>query len=157
MFNGTTSESCGKPPIMMVEFRSIGWWYWLLSAGFLTAQVAGWPMGLPLAIGLTAFQFMHFALRTRSVRSFAAQVRLAYLLLLLIAAPERFRLMCWIPTMGTWVQVLFGYCGLARTVSLMPWNREVPLSMALFKRTFLSAPVKGSFMQVKSHARTLQP
>jgi hypothetical protein len=40
-------------------------------------------MGFLLAIGLTAFQFMHFTIRTRSVRSFPVQVRLGYLLLLL--------------------------------------------------------------------------
>lgn len=147
MRNGTTNESSLEPHIFMVEFRSIGWWYWLMSAGLLTAGVAGWPTAFLLAIGLTAFQFMHFTIRTRSVRSFPVQVRLGYLLLLLIAAPEELHSIYWLPTIGTWAQVLFGYCAMARTVSLMPWNREKSLSIALLKQTFLSAPVRGNFMQ----------
>jgi hypothetical protein len=68
------------------------------------------------------------------------------LLLLLIAQPDHLRWIYWIPTIGTWAMVLTGYCAMARTVSLMPWNRKQRLSMALLKQTFLSAPVRGSFM-----------
>lgn len=131
----------------MLEFRSIGWWYWLMSAGLLTAGVSGWAMGLPLAIGLTAFQIAHFSIRSRSVRAFPVQVRLAYLLLLLSVAPQAVRWICWIPMTGTWVQVLFGYCAMARTVSLIPGNRNRPISAALLRQTFLSVPVRGSFLQ----------
>jgi hypothetical protein len=131
----------------MVEFRSIGWWYWLASAGLLTASVSGWPAGFPLAIALTVLQVAHFTIRSRSVRSFPVQVRLGYLLLLLIAAPPEFRWICWIPMMGTWIQVLFGYCAMARTISLLPVNRDQPLSVALLRQTFLSAPVRESFLQ----------
>jgi len=149
MSDDTTDESGREPAILMVEYRSIGWWYWLMSAGLLTAGVCGWPASFLLAIGLTMFQFVHFAIRTRSVRSFPAQVRLGYLLLLLVAAPAELRPIYWLPTIGTWVQVLFGYCALARTVSLMPWNRAKPLSMALLRQTFFAAPVRGSFMQAR--------
>ena len=152
MSNGTTYESSWKSHILMVEYRSISWWYWLLSVGFLTTGVCGRPMGFLLAIGLTAFQLIHFTIRDRSARTSPVQVRLVYLLLLLIAAPEKFRLIYWIPMIGTWVQVLFSYCAMARTVSLMPWNREQPISMALLKQTFVSAPVRGSFMQGRQRA-----
>jgi hypothetical protein len=43
--------------------------------------------------------------------------------------------------------VTFGYCTLARCLSLLPWNRSEPLSFALLRRTFLSRPVKGSVLQ----------
>jgi hypothetical protein len=154
MSNGTTCESSWKPHILMVEYRSVSWWYWLISVGFLTAGVCGWPKGFLLAIGLTAFQLIHFTIRDRSVRTFPVQVRLGYLLLLLIAAPEKFRLIYWIPMIGTWVQVLFGYCAMARTVSLTPWNREPPLSMALLKQTFGTAPVRGSFIHGRQRVYT---
>ena len=139
--------SSRKSDIWMVEFQSISWWYWLTSAGLLTASVSGWPMGFLLVIGLTAFQIIHVAIRARSVRSFPVQVRLGYLLLLIMAAPEETRWLCWVPMIGTWVQVLFGYCPMARAVSLAPWNRDQPLSIALAKQTFFSLPVRGSFMQ----------
>jgi hypothetical protein len=151
---GMINKSARRPRIFMVEFRSIGWWYWLMSAGLLTSRVSGWPKGYLLVIGLTAFQIVHFAIRTRSVRSFAVQVRLGYLLLLLIAAPEELRLICWIPTIGTWVQVIFGYCAMARTVSLMHWNRAHPFSRALVKQTFLSMPVRGSVIPARDTQST---
>jgi hypothetical protein len=144
---GMPSKISFKPYLLMAEFQSIGWWYWLMAAGLLTANAYGWTRAFPLAIGLTVFQVLYFTIRTRSIRSFPVQVRLGYLLLLLIAAPHECRFICWIPTIGTWVMVLFGYCAMARTISLAPWNRATPLSGTLFRRTFLSAPVRGSFLR----------
>jgi hypothetical protein len=95
----------------MVEFRSISWWYWLTTVGLLTAGVSGWSTGFLFAIGLTAFQLIDFTIRYQSVLSFPVQVRLGYLLLLLIAAPEKCRLIYWIPMIGTWVQ---GFVSLLR-------------------------------------------
>lgn len=133
--------------MFMLEYRSLGWWYWLVTVCLLSAGVSGWPMGFLLAIVLTVFQLAHFIIREGSVAAFPVQVRLGYLLLLLIALPEGLQLIYWIPTIGTWVQVLFGYCTMARTVALLPWNREEAFSLALLKRTFLSPPVRGNIMQ----------
>lgn len=133
--------------MFMFEYKSMSWWYWLATVGFLTAGVSGWSAGFLFAIGLTVFQLAHFAIPERSITSFPIQVRLGYLLLLLVALPENLQLIYWIPTIGTWAQVLFGYCTMARTVSLLPWNRKEALSFALLKRTFLSAPVRGNILQ----------
>ena len=43
--------------------------------------------------------------------------------------------------------VLFGYCLLARVLSLFPWNRTEPFSMQLVLSTFFSAPVPGNILQ----------
>jgi len=133
--------------MFMLEYRAISWWYWLVTVGFLTAGVSGWAMGFLLAIGLTVFQLIHFTVRERSIAAFPVQVRLGYLLLLLIALPDKLQLIYWIPMIGTWAQVLFGYCTMARTVSLLPWNRKEALSFDLLERTFLSAPVRGNILQ----------
>jgi hypothetical protein len=133
--------------MFMLELRSIAWWYWLVTVCCLTAGVAGWPEGFLCAIGVTAFQLVHFVIREGSVRAFPVQVRLAYLLLLLIAWPEKLQPIYWIPLIGTWAQVLLGYCTMARTVSLLPWNRKEPFSWSLVQRTFLSRPVKGNILQ----------
>ena len=110
--------------MLMLDTRSISWWYWLVSAILLTAGMC-----------------------ERSLIAFPIQVRLAYLLLLLIALPENLQWLYWIPTIGTWAQVLFGYCAMARAVSLLPWNRKQPFSFALLEQTFLSAPVRGNILQ----------
>jgi hypothetical protein len=133
--------------MFMLEYRATSWWYWLVTVGFLTAGVSGWPTGFFLAIGFTVFQLMHFIIREHSITAFPVQVRLGYLLLLLIALPENLQLIYWIPTIGTWAQILFGYCTMARMVSLLPWNRQEAFSFALLKRTFLSAPVRGNVLQ----------
>ena len=73
--------------MFMLEYRDISWWYWLATVGFLTAGVSGWPTGFLLAIGLTVFQLIHFAIRERSIAAFPIQVRFGFLLLLLIALP----------------------------------------------------------------------
>ena len=133
--------------MFMLEYRAISWWYWLVTVGFLTAGVSGWSTGFLLAIGFTVFQLIHFIIREHSITAFPVQVRFGYLLLLLIALPENLQLIYWIPTIGTWAQILFGYCTMARMVSLLPWNRKEVFSFALLKRTFLSAPVRGNILQ----------
>lgn len=133
--------------MFMLEYRDVSWWYWLVTVGLLTAGVLGWTTGFLLAIGLTVFQLVHFIVRERSIATFPIQVRFAYLLLLLIALPDQLQVIYWIPTIGTWAQVLFGYCTMARMVSLLPWNRTEAFSLDVVKRTFFSAPVRGSFLQ----------
>jgi len=44
----------------------------------------------------------------------------------------------WVQLAGTTARVLVGYCLLARTLSLAPWNRRQTVSFALIRRTFLS-------------------
>ena len=133
--------------MFMFEYRTIGWWYWLVTVCLLTAGVSGWPMGFQIAIGLTVFQLIHFIIREGSMTAFQAQVRIGYLLLLLIALPEKFQLIYWIPTIGTWAQIIFGYCTMARFVSLMPWNLKEEFSLSLVMKTFFSRPVRGNIMQ----------
>ena len=133
--------------MFMIDYKALSWWYWLVTVGLLTAGVSGWTTGFQLAIGLTVIQLVHFSIRERSLTAFPIQVRVGYLLLLLVALPQPLQLIYWIPTIGTWAQVLFGYCTMARMVSLLPWNRHEKFSLDLLKRTFLSAPVRGNILQ----------
>lgn len=133
---------------MFLEYRALSWWYWLVIVAFLTAGVTGWVTGFLFAIGLAAFQLIHFAIREGSISSFPIQVRFGYLLVLVLflVLPPNLQWLYWLPVIGTWTTVLFGYCPMARIVSLLPWNRKEPFSLDLLKRTFLSAPVRGSIL-----------
>ncbi len=133
--------------MFMIEYKDIGWWYWLVTAGLLTYGVSGNSIGFMLAIGLTIFQLIHFVIREKSITSFPIQVRFWYLILLIVALPEPLQLIYWIPTIGTWAQIIFGYCTMARLVSLLPWNHNEKVSFSLVKKTFLSRPVRGSVKQ----------
>ena len=127
-----------------LEYKNLSWWLWLITAVFLSIGVSGFPVGFKLAIGLTIFQLIFFALKLQSMTAFPVQVRFFYLLLLLVALPEPMRWLFWIPAIGTWAQVLVGYCTMARLVSLLPWNRREPLTWRLVWRRFVSLPVRGS-------------
>lgn len=133
--------------MFMIEYKDIGWWYWLASAILLTLGVLGYSVGFILAIGLTIFQLIHYIIRKKSIKAFPVQVRFWYLILLIISLPETMQWLYWIPCIGTWAQILFGYCAMARLVSLWPWNREEKISLNHLIKIFLSPPVKGSVQQ----------
>lgn len=131
----------------MIQFREICWWYWAVTSVLLFGGLAGRFEAFQLAAGLSAFQIIHFRLREGSFSAFPVQVRIAYTAILLLALWEPMRWLFWVPAIGTPARVLFGYCTLARCMSLLPWHRREPLSWRLVRRTFLSPPVKGNILQ----------
>jgi CDP-diglyceride synthetase len=133
--------------MFIIEYKDIGWWYWLVTAILLTMGISGNSLGFILAISLTLFQLIHYVIREKSIKAFPVQVRFWYLILLLVSLPEIMRWLYWLPCVGTWAQIIFGYCAMARLVSLWPWNREDAFSMNLVFNTFLSRPVRGSVQQ----------
>ena len=130
-----------------LEYKNLSWWFWLITAVFLSVGVSGFPVGFSLAIGFTLFQLTFFALKLQSMTAFPVQVRFWYLILLIISLPQMLQWLFWIPTIGTWAQVLVGYCLMARCVSMLPWNREDAFSFEYFKKTIFSPPVNGSVKQ----------
>lgn len=138
--------------MFMFDLHKVSWWYWLATAALLSWGLTGNSTGFVLAIGLTVIQLIHFILRERRLNAFPVQLRMGYLMLLVLALPPSMQWLYWLPGIGTWAQVLFGYCLLARTLTLLPWNRSVPLSTSLLRRTFLARPVRGSILQAL-HAR----
>jgi hypothetical protein len=127
--------------------NNIVWWYWFFTTLLLIGAVAGNTLSLQAVIGLNIVQVIHFVTREKSITAFPVQVRVTYLgLLVLSQAPFMFWILWW-QLIGTATMVLFGYCFLARCMSLMPWNKTEDYSISLLKRTFFSAPVKGNVLQ----------
>ena len=116
------------------------WWAWTLTAVLLTIGLLGHPEAFVAAMGLTAAQTVVMLVRERSLSAFAVQLRIAYLLLLAVCYIPEMRWLYWLPAVGTFALVIFGYCLLARALSLLPWNRREPWSVDLLVRTFLSRP-----------------
>ncbi|MGO9392505.1 hypothetical protein [Rhodoblastus sp.] len=131
----------------MIDYREFSWWYWVVTDILLFLGLAGHGVAFALAIALSLAQIVHFRWLTGAFAAFPTQVRIAYAGLLLLAFLPVLRWLYWIPAIGTLAQVLFGYCTLARCLSLMPWNRRERLTWLLVWRTFASRPVKGSVMQ----------
>ncbi len=120
--------------------------YWLATATLLTAGLAGWSPGVSAAIALTIAQLVHFAYREESLRTLTLQVRALYLALLLAGLWPPLAFLHVLLVIGAWVYVLYDYCAAARMLSLMPWNRGVPLSIRLVAWTLLSPPASGSIL-----------
>lgn len=130
--------------MFMIDYGELIWWYWFLSACFLSCGTAGHLWGFVWAIILTGMQIVHYG-TLDGLTSFRMQVRYSYFVILLVALPLPW--LYWAPLGGTWIRVIFGYCILARCVSMFPWNRSEPLSIDLVRRRFLSPPVRGSILQ----------
>lgn len=123
----------------MRRIHDLGWWYWFLTASLLASGLLVWPAGIYLALALCAVQLAHVLLITGDVTSFPVQVRAAYVLMLLAGflwGPLRW--IHWMLLAGTSARLVIGYCLLARTLSLAPWNRRLPLTGSLIARTFFS-------------------
>jgi hypothetical protein len=116
------------------------WWAWTLTAILLAIGLAGYPGAFIAAMAITAVQAIVMLIREKSLSAFAVQLRIAYLLLLAISFIPQMRWLYWLPTLGTFALVIFGYCLLARVLSLLPWNRHEPLSTDLLRRTFMTRP-----------------
>lgn len=131
----------------MILYREISWWYWAVTSILLIAGLAGRFEAFHLAAGLTVVQIFHFRRREGSFAAFPVQVRIAYTAVLLLAMWGPLNWLFWVPAIGTPAQVLFGYCALARLLSLLPWNRREPLTWQLALRTFIARPVRGNILQ----------
>jgi hypothetical protein len=131
----------------MFQYRHVSWWYWLATIPLLIAGLSGRNEAFYWAMTLTVVQWIHFGLRDRSLTSFPVQVRMGYLGLLVLGQWDPFHFIYYIQLAGTSAMVLFGYCPLARMLSLMPWNRREPFSLALLKRTVCAPPTRGSILQ----------
>lgn len=131
----------------MLMYNKASWWFWLVTVVFLSLGVSGRTSGFYAATVLAVFQVIYFAIKEGQFSAFPVQVRIAFIVVMIVPLWEPLRFLYWIPVIGIWVLVLTGYCFLARLLSLMPWNRKEQLSASLIKRTFLSPPVKGNILQ----------
>lgn len=84
-------------------------WAWAITAVLLAVGLLGYEEGFVGAFLLSAAQFVVMLARDRSLAAFPVQLRLAYTLLLILCFPQPMRWLYWLPTVGTFALVLFGY------------------------------------------------
>jgi hypothetical protein len=116
------------------------WWAWLVTAISLAIGMLGIPRAFLIAMALTLAQGVVFFVKDRSLSTFSVQLRVAYLSLLALCYLPAMRWLYCLPTIGTFALVIFGYCLMARFLSLLPWNSSEPYSVDRIRRTFFSAP-----------------
>ena len=121
--------------------KEITWWIWLSTAVLLTLGLAGFTTAFLAVILLSLGNAGVFLFKERTFESYPVQVRLALVVFLGVGYVPELRWLYWLMTIGTFARVVFGYCPMARLLSLMPWNRTVPLTLKLVLRTFFTPPV----------------
>jgi hypothetical protein len=119
--------------------------YWQGCAFALAAEGLGLHWGAQLALALCAMQVAHAFARHRRPGALPVQVRLVFLMLFAVgaAAPA----LAWLHGLlflGVNVLLVADYCVLARTLTLLPWNRSAALSPALIRAVFTLPPGPGS-------------
>ena len=117
-----------------------------MTVGIVGAPVS-FEVAVGLAVGLSVVQIVHFYRREGRMGAFPVQVRIGVFFLLSAAYLDPTRMLIWVPFAGALARVLFGYCMMARLISLLPWNRSEPFSGALFAKTILSVPTRGNVLQ----------
>ena len=108
---------------LFVMPRDRMWWVWLAMACLLLIGLMGFLQAFLAALLLSIAQCVLFLVQERSLKAFPVQLRLAYTLLLIICFVPAIRWLYWLPALGTLALVIFGYCLMARILSLLPWNR----------------------------------
>lgn len=116
------------------------WWAWTITTVLLVTGLSGYAPAFIGAMAVTVIQAVVLLVRDGSPAAFSVQLRAAYLLLLIVAYPPPMRWLYWLPTLGTFALVVFGYCLLARVLSLLPWNSREPYTVDRLRRTFFSPP-----------------
>lgn len=135
---------------MFANRFTLPWTYWAITDLLLIIGVTVEPLALKLAIILNIIQVIHFYSMTPHISNFAVQVRIGYLLLLVIALYPPLHFIFFLQIIGTTAMVALNYCFLARFMSLMPWNNTRQYTFELISQTFFSKPVDGSVQQPKA-------
>jgi hypothetical protein len=85
---------------------------------------------------LCSIQVLHFLWREGGISVFPVQMRIAYLLLILVGQWDLLTFILWMQALCTTIELLLGCCTLARVLALMPWNRRKLLSWQLILQVF---------------------
>jgi len=108
---------------LRVDFKREEWWLWAISLVLIGAALAGWRLGYPAVMALSAVQVAWFARSTGSLLSFPSQVRLVYFGLTLLGLLEPLRFWVFgVLAVGTLMVTLFDRCFIALVLKEMPWN-----------------------------------
>jgi len=135
-----------SPIIDRDVFTDLSWWHWAVTIPLLASQLAGYHWAIAVASGLCAAMGIYFLYRLRQIRPYPVQVRIAYLGMLVIGTLPWMQWIHWLQLCGTTAMVTVGYCPLIRMLSLIPPNRNEPLTASLIWFIFARQPCTGGLV-----------
>ena len=126
--------------------RTVVWTLWFVTWIGLLAGLVDRKAYEFVVLFSVAHAFLFLVLHSFRVAAFPVQVRIAYVLWVLIGTYIPYMVFfMYITTVGLVGNLFFKYCPLARMLYLLPWNREETFSFNLLTRAFLTPPVEGRF------------
>lgn len=112
---------------LSIRYQSLDWWIWLLIWIGIGVGLAGIPEGYFAAVALSAVNLVYAIAKDKSLVSFPVQVREVWLVLIAAALWPPLWWLFIALFIGDFIYVLFDRCGIARTLILMPWNKNETL------------------------------
>jgi len=100
----------------------------------------GYSSGFYAAVLISVIQTVVYGLKQTSAITFPVQIRFSYTILLILWQIPSLGWLYWVPTVGTFALVRFGYCLMVRILSFLAGNRTEPMSLDLILWTFLTPP-----------------
>ena len=135
-----------RPIIDRNVFTDVSWWHWAITIPLLSAGLIGCTWAIALAAALCAAVGSYLLYRLRQIRPYPVQVRIAYLGLLAIGTLPWMQWIHWVQLCGTTAMATVGYCPLIRMLSLIPVNRNEPLTASLMWYVFARQPCVGGLV-----------
>jgi len=112
---------------LVMKYNQIDWWPWMLIGSGIGIGLLGFVHGFVMATIISALNLVYYIIRDKSVISFPVQVRLVWMVFMLIAIWPPMSWFYWPLFAGMVLVVFFDRCGIARVLVKMPWNRDVAL------------------------------
>ena len=120
--------------------------YWAATSALLITGITGESWAVVAAAMLTTVQCIHFCARGYTIGGLPLQVRLAYLGMLVAGFWPPLAFLHVVQYVGVTANVFLDYCLLARLLSLAPWHRRAPLTLAAAWWTVTVPPKPGSIL-----------
>jgi len=119
----------------------------LATGALLGLGLPGWRYGVAAAVALATVRVARLAYRSAGLGEPAVQAQALYLAMRLLGLWEPLGILHAMQLAGVGANALFGYCAAGRVLSLMPWNRNTPLTARLVASTLLAPPQGGSLVE----------
>jgi hypothetical protein len=113
---------------LKIDFKSLEWWFWCVTLIAMIIGLAGVVEGFYVVILVSVVQFFYFMAK-QGFKAFPTQVRFVYGIFVIIALFDPTRIFYWALLVGTVMVTLFNRCMIARVLIMMPWNKDVKLTM----------------------------
>ncbi|QOV88791.1 hypothetical protein [Humisphaera borealis] len=132
------------------------WWQWAVTWVLVLTAVAGvcrYALAAAAVICLASIAILRS--RDGSLGGYPAQIRIGFLVLLLLGSLPYGGWLHLLQLGGTLSMCAIGYCPMHRVLLLMPWNRTRRLDWTLIRHSLFSPPGAGGLVQLETGRKVM--